>query len=180
MTSENNVPCSSSVSNRKLAIVLLGAPNDDQGNLLQIARERCEKALEESRKHPDALILPTGGFGDHFNTTDKPHAFYTRRWLISQGVGEERFLAHAESRNTVEDGEKARPILESAGVTDIIIVTSDFHVARARLCFEHALKGTGIVMAFSPSVTRLSEEELAKLSAHETQSIAWLTEKWGA
>lgn len=163
---------------KKIAIVLLGAPNDENGNLSQIALERCEKALEESQTNPNSLILPTGGFGAHFNTTDKPHAFYTRKWLVAQGVSETRFLRFAESGNTVADGRKAKPILLDADITDIIIVTSDFHARRALLCFKHALQGTNINISLSTAVTHLSKEELEKLAAHESKSIAWLEDRF--
>lgn len=164
--------------NAKTAIVLLGAPNDSNGNLSKIALERCEKALELSTSHPDALVLPTGGFGDHFNTTDKPHAFYSRKWLVAHGVDEERFLRHAESGNTVADARKAKPILLEAGITDIIIATSDFHADRAMLCFKHALQGTGIGISISPATTALPVDELQKLKAHEAKSVAWLESRF--
>ncbi len=160
----------------KTAIVLLGAPNDENGGLSQIALERANRAIEECARQPGALVLPTGGWGDHFNTTDKPHAFYSRKYLVEHGVAASRFLPHAESRNTVEDAALAKPILETAGVDAITIVTSDFHVGRAKFLFRRALKGVKI--SFAPSVTHLPEEELAKLSAHETRSIKMLAERF--
>lgn len=158
----------------KLAIVLLGAPNDEHGNLSAMARERCDQAYAESVRHPDALILPTGGFGAHFNVTDKPHAFYTRNYLVGKGVAPARFLSGAESGNTIQDAALAVPILQAAGVTDILLVTSDFHVERASFLFRRALQGTGIAMAVSPSATHVPPEEMERLRAHETSSLARL------
>ena len=157
--------------NGKLAVVLLGAPTDNQGRLSSIAEERCAMALRECRLHPEAYVLPTGGFGDHFNTTDKPHAFYTRQRLIAEGVDEARFLPHAESRNTVEDAALSAPILAKAGVTSVIIVTSDFHVARAEFLFKLALPESMEIL-FAPATTHLPEEELEKLRAHERGALA--------
>ncbi len=158
----------------KLAIVLLGAPNDERGNLSAMALERCDQAYAESVRHPDALILPTGGFGAHFNVTDKPHAFYTRNYLVGKGVAPSRFLSGAESGNTIQDAALAAPILQQAGVTDILLVTSDFHVERASFLFGLALKGTGISMTVSPSTTHVPPEEMERLRAHETSSLARL------
>lgn len=160
-----------STGKTRLAIVLLGAPNDEEGRLSSIAEERCALALRECRLHPDALVLPTGGFGDHFNTTDKPHAYYTRRLLVAEGVDEARFLPHAESRNTVEDAALAAPVLAQAGVTSVIIVTSDFHVARAEFLFKLALPESTEIL-FAPATTHLPEDELERLRAHERGALA--------
>ena len=160
--------------NGKFAIVLLGAPNDEHGNLSTMAKERCDQAYAESLRHPDALILPTGGFGAHFNVTDKPHAYYTRNYLVGKGVDPSRFLSGAESGNTIQDAALAVPILQKAGVTDILLVTSEFHVARASFLFGRALEGTGISMSVSPSTTHVSPEEMDRLRAHETSSLARL------
>lgn len=159
----------------KKAIVLLGAPNDEDGNLSQIALERANKAIEECTKQPDALVLPTGGWGDHFNTTDKPHAFYSRKYLVEHGVAESRFLPAAESGNTAEDATLAAPILANAEIDEVTIVTSDFHVPRAKLLFRRALKGVSI--SFAPSTTNLPEEELGKLTNHELRSVKMLAER---
>ena len=74
---------------RKLAIVVLGSPNDAEGNLSSIGIERCQQALAEYARNPVARMLPTGGWGDHFNTTDKPHGYYTRQYLMAHGVPED-------------------------------------------------------------------------------------------
>ena len=85
----------------KGVIILLGAPNDEKGRLSRIARERCEQAILEYRKNSGYKILPTGGFGPHFNVTDKPHGFYSGRYLISRGIPKEDILEGVESSNTL-------------------------------------------------------------------------------
>ena len=65
-------------------IILLGSPNDEEGQLSSIGIERANCSIEEYRNHPDYKILPTGGFGEHFNKTDMPHASYAKHYLITQ------------------------------------------------------------------------------------------------
>lgn len=154
----------------KEVILLLGAPNDDQGNLSSIAKERCDKAYEESLRLPKAQILPTGGFGAHFNTTDKPHAFYTRKYLMARGVDEARFLPSAESGNTIEDMKIAAPILEREKIDVVWLVTSDFHTERALLLAGEYLP-KNVEIKPSPSVTHVSKEEMERLVAHEKKAI---------
>jgi len=77
---------------KKLAIVVLGSPNDSAGNLSTMGIERCQQALIEYARNPGAKILPTGGWGEHFNTTDHPHGFYVGKYLAAHGVPEGQFL----------------------------------------------------------------------------------------
>jgi uncharacterized SAM-binding protein YcdF (DUF218 family) len=156
----------------KGVIILLGAPNDDKGRLSRIAKERCEKAFLEYRIHPGYKILLTGGFGPHFNVTDKPHAYYSSRYLISKGVPERDILEFAESSNTLEDAELSWPIIQKYGVERVIVVTSDFHMQRTRMIFEKRYLGISIL--FAESKTHLSQKELDKLKLKEKRALAQL------
>ena len=98
------------------AVVVLGSPNDDQGRLSTIARERCDRALEEYLAHPDWKIICTGGFGPHFNTTDRPHHHYTKKYLVSKGAPEEDVLEGVMSASTLEDAHLLGPVLERHGI----------------------------------------------------------------
>lgn len=162
----------------KTAIVVLGAPNDAAGLLSAMAVERCRQALCEFARHPDACILTTGGWGPHFNTTDKPHGYYTRRFLQQQGIPPDRFLECAESSNTIQDAELSRPIIARHGITALIVVTSDLHLPRAQFLFQRAFPGMELV--FSAARTDLPAAELARLQAHETRALAALMQNAGA
>ncbi|MFA6561501.1 MAG: YdcF family protein [Verrucomicrobiia bacterium] len=154
------------------AIVVLGAPNDERGVLSSIAKERCDQALKEYRKHPECKILPTGGWGAHFNTTTKPHGHYLRECLTAQGIPGEAFVECAESANTIEDAKLCRPIVARHGFTKLIVVTSDFHVARTRFLFEQEFPEISI--EFSPSHTHLPQDDLRKRILHEESALAKL------
>ena len=157
---------------RKLAIVVLGSPNDAEGNLSSIGIERCQQALAEYAKNPGARMLPTGGWGDHFNTTDKPHGYYTRQYLMAHGVPGEDILECAESANTIQDAQLARPIIERHGISELIVVTSDFHIPRARFLFEREFPD--LRLSFSAAETHLPEDELRQRKEHEVRALARL------
>lgn len=157
---------------KKFAIVVLGAPNDSEGNLSTIAIERCQQALVEYARNPGAKILPTGGWGEHFNTTDKPHGHYLRQYLAAHGVSEADILECAESANTIQDAQFARPIIERHGITDLIVVTSDFHVPRAQFLFQRAFPN--LRLTFSGAKTNLPEAELVQRRQHEARALARL------
>ncbi|MGB0578994.1 MAG: GNAT family N-acetyltransferase [Limisphaerales bacterium] len=150
-------------------IVLLGAPNEPDGTLSPIARHRCERALLEHRRNPDWPILPTGGFGEHFNTAPEPHGFYTTQFLIDQGVNPASILPVADSCYTKDDADKAKPILESTGLKRLILVTSEFHAQRASRIFKTAFPKWRIDL--SCALTELPRAELSHLRSHEKKAL---------
>lgn len=150
-------------------IVVLGSPNDAQGQLLSIALERCSQALAEFKENPTYAVLPTGGWGPHFNTTDKAHGFYVRQELAGRGIPGSAFLPCTESSNTIEDASLSRPILDSYPGAELIVVTSDFHAARALFLFEREFPERRITI--SESVTNLPPDALVRLQAHEQKAL---------
>ena len=157
---------------RKLAIVVLGSPNDAEGNLSTIAIERCQQALTEYAENPGAKILPTGGWGEHFNTTAKPHGYYLRQYLTAHGVPERDILECAESTNTIQDAQLVRPIVERHSIADLIVVTSDFHVPRVQFLFEREFPD--IRLSFSAAKTCLPKEDLMRRKDHEGKALTRL------
>ena len=147
------------------AIVILGSPNDEQGNLFSIALERCRQALIEYKKRPNAKLLCTGGFGEHFNNTDIPHGQYTQQFLIESNIPQNNFLPIALSRFTLEDAQLSLPILERHGIDHIVLITSDFHMPRAKFVFSQLFPKMSF--DFSPAKTNKPQTELGKLLAHE-------------
>ena len=92
-------------------ITVLGSPNDNSGKLYSIAIERCNEAIKMYKSNPGWKIVLTGGFGQHFNTTDKPHAFYLNEYLVEHGIPESDILEFVESSNTLEDASLLKPII---------------------------------------------------------------------
>ena len=70
----------------KYIILLLGAPNDEQGRLSQMAQDRIDCAYNLYANNEHMTFLCTGGYGQHFNTTNRPHAYYAKQALIKKGV----------------------------------------------------------------------------------------------
>ncbi len=154
----------------RTAIVVLGSPNDNQGRLLSIALERCRQALIELKKYPNAKVLCTGGFGKHFNTTDIAHGQYAQKFLINKGVAAEKFLPIALSRFTIEDALLSLPILTDSGIERIILVTSDFHMVRAKFIFNYVMPN--ITFIFASAITNAPQEQLNNVMFHEEKALA--------
>lgn len=160
-------------------IVLLGSPNRDDGTLYDVARDRCEQAITEWRQHPGSKILPTGGFGDHFNTTDQPHAAYLRAYLHARGVPPQDVIEGAHSRNTIEDATLSFPIVQRHGASRAIVVTSDYHGARAQYVFGRSYAGVELTFALCPTDQATCELDLPALVAHEREALANLKSQDG-
>ncbi|MEZ4731490.1 MAG: ElyC/SanA/YdcF family protein [Caldilineaceae bacterium] len=83
-------------------IVILGSPNDDQGKLSAMAQGRVALGCQwyQARRAAGWKLLLTGGFGEHFNRTTHPHAYYLQQWLLAQGVPPQEILEFVLSHHT--------------------------------------------------------------------------------
>lgn len=154
-------------------ILLLGSPNTDTGQLLNVAKERCEVALAEYKKKSNWKLLLTGGYGEHFNRTEKPHAEYLKQYLVERGIPEYAFVEYAESKNTLEDASLSKPTILKYDVKKIIIITSDYHLDRAKYIFNKELSGLNIEIDYLDSKTNidLCEMDIKAQINHEKESL---------
>ena len=151
-------------------IVYLGAPNDDQGNLSKISSSRLDKVIEEYLDNKDHRILLTGGFGAHFNRTNIPHATYAKNYLLAQRIPGEAFLESIDkTSNTVDDAVLIKPVVDELGVATLVVVSSDFHIARAERIFSEIFEGYDLI--FSGAETDLPKEEMEKRVQHEKKRL---------
>lgn len=150
-------------------ILVLGAPNDENGKLSQIALDRLSCACSLYKYNKNARILCTGGFGEHFNKSPQPHAYHAKCFLVSKGVRECDFLEYSSSSNTVEDFRKSKSVIENEHPDTLLIVTSDFHVERVKI-LHNLIIGYPATL-FIPARSSLTEIELAPLIDHEKKAI---------
>ncbi len=161
-------------------VIVLGSPNADDGTLSPIARSRADLALEHYRHSAACKILPTGGFGERFNRTDRPHAHYVAEYLESRGVAPDDILDYALSTNTVEDALLARTILartDDLAAGRIVVVTSDFHARRAEVIFRQVFADSDLLVLAAPAP--ISDEERARRERHERESVERLERQGG-
>ena len=160
-------------------IIILGSPNSERGELFSIAKERCEQGLWESNCHPDYKILLTGGYGDHFNRSNKPHAYHMKEYLTAKGIPKDYFVEFAESKNTLEDASLSKPIVQKYRVKHIIVITSDYHFDRAQFVFEKEYSDVDVKIEYSISQTNETtcDIDLIPIKQHEIRALKILKEK---
>jgi uncharacterized SAM-binding protein YcdF (DUF218 family) len=149
-------------------IVVLGSPNFPDGTLGPIALDRLQGCLSifNPQKHK---ILCTGGFGTHFNTSPIAHANYLKDFLIQKGVPSTAFLPLALSSNTVEDAVMSKSILIKTEFKDLVIITSEYHVARVKFIFTEILKDFNL--NFNAVTHHSIDDVLEPLIQHEKMAM---------
>jgi vancomycin permeability regulator SanA len=160
-------------------VVILGSPNDAAGTLSEMGQGRVELGRQTylARRDQGWRLLLTGGFGAHFNTTALPHAYHARAVLLAAGVPSDHIVEFAESANTVDDALKARPIVDRYGVPRLIVVSSDFHLARASFIFSEVFPDKHLQFLGAPYLATRPPDERERLQAHEQRELASLREK---
>ncbi len=158
-------------------ILVLGSPNSDEGELFSIAKERCDLALSEYKKRKNYKLLLTGGYGQHFNRTKIPHASYLRDYLILKGIPVNAFTEFAESSNTLEDASISKPIVVKNGFTQMLVITSDYHIDRAKKIFAREYSNSNVKIEYSVSITNEEkcEIDLISIKKHEKKAIKIIT-----
>lgn len=151
----------------KEVLVVLGSPNSPSGELSDISKSRLDCCRNMFAK--GQLILCTGGWGPHFNISDKPHAFYGKEYLMGNGLSEEDFLEIALSGNTVDDAVKLKAILSNHSNVKLIVITSDYHIERVKLIFNEILDK--YEMSFVGVESNMEAEKLRQLIEHENNAI---------
>lgn len=152
----------------KNLILVLGAPNDSQGNLSNIALDRLNCAYDFYRFNDDVNIICTGGFGKGFNTTDKPHAYYAQSFLIDKGIPKSNLLEYVFSSNTVEDFRVSKELILTLNPHLLIIITSDFHMDRVKVLHRLILDYPNTL--FISAKSSLPKNELELLKLHEEKA----------
>lgn len=133
----------------KTLIILFGHTNEP--DLSEIAISRCDKAIDLIKDYPDAVILPTGAFGHHFNTTDRSHSSHLSDYLLGHGIEKGRVLAGTNSSNTLEDCLCARKLIIDNSYSSVIAVTSDYHCPRVLYILNYVF--SDIQFSIEPAVT---------------------------
>ena len=121
-------------------IIVLGAQVKEDGTP-SVALERRLTAAHESYLADRQLIIVCGAQGGN---EPRPEGDVMRDWLLERGVPDEDVVAETDSFNTRENLTYAKAIMESRGLKNALVVTSDYHVARAlELCRQVGISAAG-------------------------------------
>jgi len=121
------------------AIVVLGGGVSPagQGDLypnLESGADRVWHAARLFHASKATLVLLTGGSDPEHSATSEAEAM--RRFMVDLGVAGQSILLEKQSRNTTQNAEYSADILAEQGVNRILLVTSAYHMPRAKGLFE--------------------------------------------
>jgi uncharacterized SAM-binding protein YcdF (DUF218 family) len=112
-------------------LIVLGAAVDTQGMISYSAYLRCQYAINAWRSGGFRQMLITGGTAEH------PVAARMADFVVAQGVPRQAILIEERSGSTRENAlRSARLVADIPGTR--VLLTSDFHMLRARMVFKRA------------------------------------------
>ena len=109
-------------------LLVLGARVNPDGQPSAALAARLDTAYDFIQEHPDVTAILCGGQGGNEPCTEAD-AMYA--YLTAKGMDGSRLLREDESSNTIENIENARALIGDGHRT--AVVTSDYHLARARV-----------------------------------------------
>jgi uncharacterized SAM-binding protein YcdF (DUF218 family) len=124
-------------------IVVLGGPIDTRMSRLRgtlSVTGEVERLLEGAalaKRHPSAKLVFTGGNPSLFGT-DPPEAVYAAQLFEQLGVPKERIIFEDKSRNTAENAELTRRLVDPKPGERWLLVTSAVHMPRSVGAFRKA------------------------------------------
>lgn len=107
---------------------------------LNEAAERMTEAMVLARRHPEAMVVFSGGAGALRDVLGDgvPGAVVARRFFAEQGLAPERLILEGGSRNTAENARLSLAQVAPGDGERWILVTSAFHMPRALMSFRAA------------------------------------------
>ena len=143
--------------------IVLGAKVKKDGPSLSL-RYRLESALAYANEYPHVRLILSGGQG-----IDEPmsEAMAMKNYLIENGISEERLLLEEDSTSTFQNLQNSKKLLPS-DVSQVTIITSDFHLARARLIAERLGFQTDAIGAKTPKVVEVKSNARERLALLKT------------
>lgn len=120
-------------------------------------QNRLLLANEYLQRHPEAIVIVTGGQGPDEWITE---ARAMETFLVNVGIEKNRIIKEDESNNTVSNLKNAMAILEEKGMdrAECMIISSSFHLYRAELIAKQLdFDITGTLGADIPDISGLKE-----------------------
>lgn len=107
------------------------------GRLSTSLKERLLKTREVAAKNPAAKIIVSGG-----PVAGAAEGPLMRRWLVAHGISASRIEVEDKARYTLDNVRKVMPILREMKPTDVVVVTSASHMARAFALLDEEIHRT--------------------------------------
>ena len=143
------------------------------------AADRFIEAARLARLYPQTKILVSGGDGS-FSGDYKGDADLSPAYFEAMGIEPSRVIRETVSRNTAENVGETRALLDANHLADCLLITSAYHMPRAKALFDQA----GVATVPWPSDYRSSGRVELRLDFTQPSLNAQLAStaarEWGA
>lgn len=95
-----------------------------------VLKLRCERAAEYLKSHPEAVAIACGGITGENQTVSEAEVI--RELLAEKGIEEDRIILEDKSKTTAENFYNAKKIMGEKKNARIALLSSSYHLLRAR------------------------------------------------
>ncbi len=146
-----------------VCIVLAGGI-DAHGHIHADTMARCDAGLQLLDEEVVERLVLTGGM----RAAGKSEARAMADYLVARGAPRSRLVLEERSRDTIGNAVYTKRLLVRASARRFILVTSDYHLARALMIFRHVFSGKDVFKGVAapsvdPAVHRLHELDMRQL-----------------
>lgn len=110
-------------------VLILGHALKNNGPT-EILTLRCQKAAEYLKEHKNTIAIACGGITGEGQT--RSEAEVIKELLTANGIEEERIILEDKSTTTAENFYNAKKLMAESGKTDVALLSSSYHLLRAR------------------------------------------------
>ncbi|WP_381426455.1 YdcF family protein [Sporosarcina thermotolerans] len=146
--------------------IILGAKVNGETPSLTL-HYRLKAALSYAETHPDVRFILSGGQGPDEEISE---AEAMRRYLTEHGIDEGRLLMESQSTSTYENLLYSKKLLPE-DIDSITIITSDFHLARARMLADSLGLKTDALAAKTPESVKIQQHIRERLAIIKTYIV---------
>jgi len=102
--------------------------------------DRYTAALALAKRHPEAVVVFTGGSGALRDAlgTEKSESDLAQTFFAAHDIIEPRLIIERHSRNTAENARLSFDLIQPEAAQSWVLITSAFHMPRAMRSFETA------------------------------------------
>lgn len=145
MDGDDNIACD--------YVIVLGAGLDGTTPSLTLV-DRLERTVGYLSRFSESIAIVSGGMG---NGEDITEAEAMARYLMRHGIDSSRIIKEERATNTNENLEFSKKIIEARGGGSVAIISSDYHIFRARrLAKSHGIAATMLAAKSSLPILRLN------------------------
>lgn len=122
------------------SILVLGAQLRPDGTPSETLRRRLVLALETWQRKPVPII----SCGAQGHNEPECEGDFMSRWLMERGVPAHQAISENKSFDTIQNLRNAQKILKEMGLSKPFVITSDYHLPRAKaICLMEGLNTCG-------------------------------------